>query len=79
MISSNAPPKKQKNQPGNAAPNTGMAGDKEQPETAKRSNNNAGRARFTICFKGRYLNVHAIEQLSLFVFDQINPHTPPKL
>ncbi len=59
-MSKNTPPNKQKNQPGNAAPNTGIAGDKEQPEMKGAVNNSAGGASFAIRFKGGYLRAHII-------------------
>jgi hypothetical protein len=36
-ISKNAPPNKQKNQPGNAAPNTGIAGEVSSRKAARRA------------------------------------------
>ncbi|BBK10478.1 hypothetical protein KAM644c_08040 [Klebsiella quasipneumoniae subsp. quasipneumoniae] len=47
-MSKNAPPNKQKNQPGNAAPNTGIAGESEQPVSGKTSSSRAGRAMVAI-------------------------------
>jgi hypothetical protein len=47
-ISKNAPPNKQKNQPGNAAPSTGIAGESEQPVSGKTSSSRAGRAMVAI-------------------------------
>ncbi|KHS43543.1 hypothetical protein RN38_17365 [Hafnia paralvei] len=59
-ISKKAPTNKQKNQLGNAAPNTGITGDNEQPDAKSGDNNSAGRISFIKQFKGCYLSIYSV-------------------
>ncbi len=59
-MSKSAAPDKQKNQPGNTAPNTGIAGDNEQPESVNSENKSVGHASFIMRFNNQYLSARVM-------------------